>query len=155
MKTTILSLLLILAVSFSGFATTTESTHTDKSTSKIINPSPDNSVRRIKINFTYKDQSLKEFACHLMIPNGEEDYWEQTSSGMLDCLTLYNSPEELHLKYLYVPYYIDIKYQATATSASGNPVNPTIYISGNQISIRLQQLIDVSDTYIVNVTLSL
>lgn len=143
MKKLFTTLLLISTVFFSSFATTT-----------VIPPSSDNSVRRIVFNITYKDESLKQIPCHFIIPNGEEDYWEETLIGIGSYPTLYNSPEELNLKFN-VPYYMNVKYQITATSAEGNPVNPYINISGNQISIRLQQLIDVSNVYIVNITLSL
>lgn len=143
MKKLFTTLLLISTVFFSSFATTT-----------VIPPSSDNSVRRIVFNITYKDESLKQIPCHFIIPNGEEDYWEETLIGIGSYPTLYNSPEELNLKFN-VPYYMNVKYQVTATSAEGNPVNPYINISGNQISIRLQQLIDVSNVYIVNITLSL
>ena len=143
MKKLFTTVLLISTVFFSSFATTT-----------VIPPSSDNSVRRIVFNITYKDESLKQIPCHFIIPNGEEDYWEETLIGIGSYPTLYNSPEELNLKFN-VPYYMNVKYQITATSAEGNPVNPYINISGNQISIRLQQLIDVSNVYIVNITLSL
>lgn len=143
MKKLFATLLLISTVLFSSFATTT-----------VIPPSSDNSVRRIVFNITYKDESLKQIPCHFIIPNGEEDYWEETLIGIGSYPTLYNSPEDLNLLFN-VPYYMNVKYQVTATSAEGNPVNPYINISGNQISIRLQQLIDVSNVYIVNITLSL
>ncbi len=143
MKKLFTTLLLISTVFFSSFATTT-----------VIPPSSDNSVRRIVFNITYKDESLKQIPCHFIIPNGEEDYWEETLIGIGSYSTLYNSPEDLNLLFN-VPYYMNVKYQVTATSAEGNPVNPYINISGNQISIRLQQLIDVSNVYIVNITLSL
>lgn len=144
MKTSLVTLLLVLTVCFTSFAATTT----------VIPPSSENSVRRIVFNITYKDESLKQIPCHFTIPNGEEEYWEETLTGIGSYPTLYNSPEELHLKFN-VPYNMDAKYQVTATSAAGNPVNPYIYISSNQISIRLQQLIDVSNVYIVNITLSL
>ena len=144
MKKLFVTLLLVLTVFFSSFAATTTA----------ILPSSDNSVRRIVFNITYKDESLKQIPCHFIIPNGEDDYWEETLIGIGSYPTLYNSPEDLNLIYN-VPYYMNVKYQVTATSAEGNPVNPYINISGNQISIRLQQLIDVSNVYIVNITLSL
>ncbi|MBD9178464.1 MAG: hypothetical protein EGP82_04710 [Odoribacter splanchnicus] len=144
MKKLFVTLLLVLTVFFSSFAATTTA----------ILPSSDNSVRRIVFNITYKDESLKQIPCHFIIPNGEDDYWEETLIGIGSYPTLYNSPEDLNLIFN-VPYYMNVKYQVTATSAEGNPVNPYINISGNQISIRLQQLIDVSNVYIVNITLSL
>ena len=144
MKKLFVTLLLVLTVFFSSFAATTTA----------ILPSSDNSVRRIVFNITYKDESLKQIPCHFIIPNGEDDYWEETLMGIGSYPTLYNSPEDLNLIFN-VPYYMNVKYQVTATSAEGNPVNPYINISGNQISIRLQQLIDVSNVYIVNITLSL
>lgn len=143
MKKSVITSLLILTVFLSSFAATT-----------VISPSSDNSVRRIVFNITYEDESLKQIPCHFIIPNGEDDYWERTFIGIESCSTLYNSPEDLNLIFN-VPYYVNVKYQVTATSAEGNPVNPYINIGGNQISIRLQQLIDVSDVYIVNITLSL
>lgn len=144
MKKLFVTLLLVLTVFFSSFAATTTA----------ILPSSDNSVRRIVFNITYKDESLKQIPCHFIIPNGEDDYWEETLIGIGSYPTLYNSPEDLNLIFN-VPYYMNVKYQVTATSAEGDPVNPYINISGNQISIRLQQLIDVSNVYIVNITLSL
>mgnify|MGYP000683413077 CR=1 FL=1 len=144
MKKLFVTLLLVLTVFLSSFAATTTA----------ILPSSDNSVRRIVFNITYKDESLKQIPCHFIIPNGEDDYWEETLIGIGSYPTLYNSPEDLNLIFN-VPYYMNVKYQVTATSAEGNPVNPYINISGNQISIRLQQLIDVSNVYIVNITLSL
>lgn len=144
MKKLFVTLLLVLTVFFSSFAATTTA----------ILPSSDNSVRRIVFNITYKNESLKQIPCHFIIPNGEDDYWEETLIGIGSYPTLYNSPEDLNLIFN-IPYYMNVKYQVTATSAEGNPVNPYINISGNQISIRLQQLIDVSNVYIVNITLSL
>ena len=144
MKKLFVTLLLVLTVFLSSFAATTTA----------ILPSSDNSVRRIVFNITYKDESLKQIPCHFIIPNGEDNYWEETLIGIGSYPTLYNSPEDLNLIFN-VPYYMNVKYQVTATSAEGNPVNPYINISGNQISIRLQQLIDVSNVYIVNITLSL
>lgn len=140
MKTTFITLLLIVAGAVSSFA----------NTSTAPQQARDYAIRSVHFTFDVNpaNPDAQNLYCTFEIPDGTSDYYTQTTSVSNYNPVLfsnYNAPEELHMLFSR-----SVNVNVTVSSSEG-PVQSYIYNSGNTVAIRCETPIQSASRYEIHV----
>lgn len=140
MKTTFITLLLIVASAIASFA----------NTSTAPQQARDYAIRSVHFTFDVNpaNPDVQNLSCTFEIPDGTPDYHTMrtpVSNSNSVLFSNYNAPEELHMLFSSI-----VNVDVTVSSTEG-PVQSYIYHSGNFVAIRCETPIQSNSRYEIHV----